>query len=48
MYEAHDALVCIGQKNFVDDGNRENLAITLHQKNDDLLELFNDIPEALE
>ena len=23
MYEAHDALVCIGQKNFVDDPNRE-------------------------
>ena len=22
MYEAHDALICIGQKNFVDDNNR--------------------------
>ena len=22
MYEAHDALVCIGEKNFVDDKNR--------------------------
>jgi DNA polymerase-3 subunit alpha len=32
MYEAHDALVCIGQKNFVDDGNRENLAINITSK----------------
>ena len=22
MYEAHDALVCIGEKNFIDDRNR--------------------------
>ena len=22
MYEAHDALICIGQKNFIDDKNR--------------------------
>ena len=29
MYEAHDALVCIGQKNFVDDPNRLNLAINI-------------------
>ena len=49
MYEAHDALVCIGQKNFVDDGNREKFSDQHYiKKNDDLLELFKDIPEALE
>ena len=26
MYEAHDALTCIGEKNFVDDKNRFKLS----------------------
>jgi DNA polymerase-3 subunit alpha len=49
MYEAHDALVCIGQKNFIDDGNRDKFSDQHYiKKNEDLLELFKDIPEALE
>jgi len=49
MYEAHDALVCIGQKNFVGDPNRLKFS-NQHflKKNEDLVTLFNDIPEALE
>jgi DNA polymerase-3 subunit alpha len=49
MYEAHDALVCIGEKNFVDDANRFKYSNQHFLKNnEDLLQLFNDIPEALE
>jgi DNA polymerase-3 subunit alpha len=49
MYEAHDALVCIGQKNFVDDPNRLKFSDQhFIKKNDDIVALFNDIPEALE
>jgi DNA polymerase III subunit alpha len=49
MYEAHDALTCIGNKTFVDDINRIKLNDThFLRKNEKLLNLFNDIPEALE
>jgi DNA polymerase-3 subunit alpha len=49
MYEAHDALVCIGQKKFVDDPNRQKFSDQhFIKKNEDLIALFNDIPEALE
>ena len=49
MYEAHDALVCIGQKNFVDDPNRLKFSDQhFLKKNDDVVTLFSDIPEALE
>ena len=49
MYEAHDALVCIGQKNFVDDPNRIKFSDQHFVKNnDDIISLFSDIPEALE
>ena len=49
MYEAHDALVCIGQKNFVDDPNRSKFSDQHYIKNnDDMFALFRDIPEALE
>ena len=49
MYEAHDALVCIGEKSFVDDSKRVKFSDQhFIKKNEDLLELFNDIPEALE
>jgi len=49
MYEAHDALVCIGQKNFVDDPNRLRFSDQhFVKKNEDMLSLFKDVPEALE
>jgi len=49
MYEAHDALVCIGQKNFVNDPNRLKYSDQhFIKKNEDILTLFKDIPEALE
>jgi len=49
MYEAHDALICIGQKNFVDDPNRLKFSDQhFVKKNEDLSTLFADIPEALE
>jgi len=49
MYEAHDALVCIGEKNFVDDKNRFRYSNQHYLKShDELIRLFSDIPEALE
>ncbi|MDC0437546.1 DNA polymerase III subunit alpha, partial [Pelagibacteraceae bacterium] len=49
MYEAHDALTCIGQKNFVDDNNRFKYSNQHYLKKDEeLLKLYSDIPEALE
>jgi len=49
MHEAHDALVCIGEKNFVDNTNRFKFSDEHYfKKNEDLSRLFNDIPEALE
>ena len=49
MYEAHDALRCIGEKNFLDDKNRFRLSDQHYLKNnDDLAKLYYDIPEALE
>ena len=49
MYEAHDALICIGKKNFVDDKNRFKYNDQHYLKTQEELEkLFSDIPEALE
>jgi len=49
MHEAHDALVCIGEKNFVDQSNRFRFSNQhFFKKNEDLIQLFSDIPEALE
>ena len=49
MHEAHDALICIGQKNFVNETNRVKYSDQHYfKKNDELVELFKDIPEALE
>ena len=49
MYEAHDTLKCIGEKNFLDDKNRFKLSNQHFLKtDDDLSELYSDIPEALE
>ena len=49
MYEAHDALICIGEKNFVDDKNRFRYNNHHYFKSQEELEkLYSDIPEALE
>ena len=49
MYEAHDALKCIGEKSFVDDKNRFKLSDQHFLKDsNELAALFSDIPEALE
>ena len=49
MYEAHDALVCIGEKSFVDDKNRFRYSNQHYLKShEELEELYSDIPEALE
>jgi len=49
MYEAHDALVCIGEKKFVDDRERFRYSNQHYFKSQDELEkLYSDIPEALE
>ena len=49
MYEAHDALTCIGEKNFVEDKNRFKYSNQHYLKNEEeLLKLYADIPEALE
>ena len=49
MHEAHDALVCIGEKNFLDDKNRLRYNNHHYFKSQKELEkLFSDIPEALE
>ena len=48
MYEAHDALRCIGEKNFIDDKNRFKLANEHYfKKSKDLSELYKDIPKHL-
>jgi DNA polymerase III subunit alpha len=49
MYEAHDALICIGEKNLVDDKNRFRYNNQHYFKSQNELEkLYSDIPEALE
>ena len=49
MHEAHDALICIKDKTYVNEKNRLKLSNQHYLKNDDeMLELFSDLPEALE
>ena len=49
MHEAHDALICIGNKTNVNDQNRKKFSDQHYLKNDsELEELFSDLPEALE
>ncbi len=49
MYEAHDALRCIGEKSFIDDENRFKFSNEhFFKTNDDIVKLYSDIPEALE
>lgn len=48
MYEAHDALVCIAEGNYVADEKRKKYLSGNHLRTEaEMLELFKDIPEAL-
>ena len=49
MYEAHDALICIGNKTYINEKNRIKYSPEHYLKNDaEMSKLFADIPEALE
>ena len=49
MFEAHDALMCIGQKTYVNDSNRIKLTNQHYFKSsEEMIEVFKDLPEALE
>ena len=49
MHDAHDALICIGEKKFVDDKNRFKYSSQHYLKSNlELSKLYSDIPEALE
>ncbi len=49
MHEAHDTLICIKNKSYVNDKNRIRYSSEHYLKNDnEMSELFADIPEALE
>ncbi len=49
MHEAHDALICIGNKTYVNEKNRLKLTDQHYFKNNsEMSELFADLPEALE
>ncbi len=49
MYEAHDALICIGQKTYLNDKNRLSFSREHYFKStNEMYELFADLPEALE
>ena len=48
MYEAHDALLCIKNKTYINDSARFKLSSNHNLKtNKEMLELFSDLPEAL-
>ncbi len=48
-FEAHDALMCIGTKSYLNDKNRTKLSNQHYYKsNNEMVSLFNDLPEALE
>jgi DNA polymerase III subunit alpha len=49
MHEAHDALICIGTKTYINEKNRIKYSPEHYLKNDnEMSELFFDLPEALE
>jgi DNA polymerase-3 subunit alpha len=49
MHEAHDALICIGNKTYVNEKSRIKLSDQHYFKdNSEMTELFADLPEALE
>ncbi len=48
MYHAHDALLCIGTKSYLNDKNRLRLSDQHYFKtNEEMSDLFSDLPEAL-
>jgi len=48
-YEAHDAYICVGQKTYVDEKSRINYSEEHYFKsNDEMFEIFKDLPDALE
>ena len=49
MHEAHDALICIGNKTYINEKNIIKYSSEHYLKNDtEMTELFADIPEALQ
>ena len=49
MYEAHDALICIRDKTYVNEKNRVKFSNQHYLKSDsEMCQLFSDLPEALE
>ena len=49
MYEAHDALICIKNKTYIQEKKRIKLSNNHYLRDDkEMYELFSDIPEALE
>ena len=49
MYEAHDALICIKNKSYINEKNRIKFTNQHHFKSDtEMKNLFSDLPEALE
>ena len=49
MHEAHDALICIKNKTYVNEKNRTKFSDQHYFKNNsEMFELFSDLPEALE
>ena len=48
MHEAHDALICIGNKTYINEKNRIKFSDNHYLKSDnEMKELFSDLPEAL-
>ena len=49
MHEAHDALMCIGQKTYINDQKRLKFTNNHYLKSsEEMCEIFKDLPEALE
>ena len=49
MHQAHDALICIGQKTYINDENRVKYSDQHYLKSsEEMAKLFEDLPEALE
>ncbi len=49
MHEAHDALICIGNKTYINEKNRIKYSDNHYLKSDDEMKnVFSDLPEALE
>jgi DNA polymerase-3 subunit alpha len=49
MHEAHDALICIGEKTYVNEKKRKKYSDEHYLKSSEqMIEIFSDLPEALE